>query len=172
MQPSRSPAVRRWAVSGRSIPALESACLVHVGCCSRERNREILSLINVLNQASPHASKHPPALSLSHSSLSTTSCTDPRPMAKKGPPYDDDPGCKYIVIENPWPGNKTGKSRDPLFYNQVCAWVRFMLDKAEEPECVFSVNTVRRRPVASPPRRAFADLLRPRRAASAGSATS
>lgn len=61
---------------------------------------------------------------------------------KRGPPYDDDPGCKYIVIEDPWPGDKTGKSRDQKYYNFLCAWVRFMLGKAHEVECVYVVNTV------------------------------
>ncbi len=61
---------------------------------------------------------------------------------KRGPPYDDDPGCKYIVIEDPWPGNAIGKARDERYFNLLCAWVRFMLGKAHEVECVYVVNTV------------------------------
>ena len=61
---------------------------------------------------------------------------------KRAPPYDDDPGCKYVVIENPWPGNKIGKARDARYFIELCAWVRFMLAKAHEVECVFTVNTV------------------------------
>ncbi|PIL36841.1 hypothetical protein GSI_00531 [Ganoderma sinense ZZ0214-1] len=63
------------------------------------------------------------------------------PRLKRAPPYEDDPECKYIVIDDPWPGNKVGKERDALYWNYLCAWVRFMFDKKHEPECVFSVNT-------------------------------
>ena len=62
---------------------------------------------------------------------------------KRGPPYDDDPGCKYIVIEDPWPGNATGKDRQLMpFFNHLSAWVRFMLGKTLEVECIYHVNTV------------------------------
>ncbi|CDO73989.1 hypothetical protein BN946_scf185043.g38 [Trametes cinnabarina] len=60
---------------------------------------------------------------------------------KKGPPYTDDPGCKYIVIEDPWPGNASGKARDQVFFNHLCTWVRFMLGKTAEPEAVYHLNT-------------------------------
>ncbi|RDX53592.1 hypothetical protein OH76DRAFT_1342275 [Lentinus brumalis] len=63
------------------------------------------------------------------------------PKLKRGPPYDDDPGCKYIVIEDPWPGDATGKDRKERFTNLVCAWVRFMLNKQHEVECIYTVNT-------------------------------
>ncbi|KAI1788982.1 hypothetical protein LXA43DRAFT_598920 [Ganoderma leucocontextum] len=63
------------------------------------------------------------------------------PRLKRAPPYEDDPGCKYIVIDDPWPGDKVGKDRDDIYWNFLCAWVRFMLNKEHEPECVFSVNT-------------------------------
>ncbi|KAM5534849.1 hypothetical protein V8D89_011404, partial [Ganoderma adspersum] len=63
------------------------------------------------------------------------------PRLKRAPPYEDDPGCKYIVIDDPWPGNKIGKERDQFYWNCLCAWVRFMFGKKHEPECVFSVNT-------------------------------
>ncbi|OSC98727.1 hypothetical protein PYCCODRAFT_1439044 [Trametes coccinea BRFM310] len=60
---------------------------------------------------------------------------------KKGPPYTDDPGCKYIVIDDPWPGNASGKARNQVFFNHLCTWVRFMLGKAVEPEAVYHLNT-------------------------------
>ncbi|KAI0356553.1 hypothetical protein OH77DRAFT_1423483 [Trametes cingulata] len=62
---------------------------------------------------------------------------------KKGPPYTDDPGCKYIVIEDPWPGNPSGdlKARNQVYFNHLCTWVYFMFGKAHEAEAVFSVNT-------------------------------
>ncbi|KAI0824624.1 hypothetical protein BC628DRAFT_1419742 [Trametes gibbosa] len=63
------------------------------------------------------------------------------PPKKKGPPYTDDPGCKYVVIEDPWPGNATGKARTQVFYNHLCTWVYFMLGKEHQPEAVYSVNT-------------------------------
>lgn len=62
---------------------------------------------------------------------------------KKGPPYDDDPECKYIVIEDPWPGDKIGRDRGEIFWNKLGAWIYFMLDKKYEPEVIFSMNTVR-----------------------------
>ena len=64
------------------------------------------------------------------------------PRLKKAPPYDDDPGCKYIVIENPWPGGLSGKNRDQAYFNRLCAWVRFFLNKEAEVECLYTVNTV------------------------------
>ncbi|OCH95994.1 hypothetical protein OBBRIDRAFT_787842 [Obba rivulosa] len=60
---------------------------------------------------------------------------------KKGPPYFDDPGCKFIVIDDPWPGNKFGKDRKSDYYNVLSAWVRFMLGKKHWVEFVYSVNT-------------------------------
>ena len=62
---------------------------------------------------------------------------------KKGPPYTDDPGCRYIVIEDPWPGNAIGKARSEVYFNHLCTWVYFMLDKKAEAEAVYSLNTVR-----------------------------
>ncbi|KAI0660725.1 hypothetical protein C8Q70DRAFT_972000 [Cubamyces menziesii] len=60
---------------------------------------------------------------------------------KKGPPYTDDPGCRYIVIEDPWPGNATGKARSEVYFNYICTWVYFMLGKKAEAEAVYSLNT-------------------------------
>lgn len=62
---------------------------------------------------------------------------------KKGPPYTDDPGCKYIVIDDPWPGTKQGRDRKDNFFNLVGMWVYFMLNRKDIPESIFSVNTVR-----------------------------
>ena len=63
---------------------------------------------------------------------------------KRAPPYYDDPGCKYIVIADPWPGNKSGKERGEVYWNLLAAWVRFMLNKECEVDCIYAVNTVRR----------------------------
>ncbi|TBU32041.1 hypothetical protein BD311DRAFT_751189 [Dichomitus squalens] len=60
---------------------------------------------------------------------------------KRAPPYEDDPGCKYIVISDPWPGNKSGKERGEIYWNLLAAWVRFMLNKEHEAISVYSVNT-------------------------------
>ncbi|KAI0921461.1 hypothetical protein AcW2_006422 [Taiwanofungus camphoratus] len=60
---------------------------------------------------------------------------------KKGPPYTDDPGCKYITIEDPWPGHASSKDRTRVYYNWLGAWVYFMLGKKAGPEVIFSVNT-------------------------------
>lgn len=60
---------------------------------------------------------------------------------KKGPPYTDDPGCKYIVIDDPWPGTKQGRDRKDNFFNLVGMWVYFMLNRKDIPESIFSVNT-------------------------------
>ncbi|KAI0676947.1 hypothetical protein C8Q78DRAFT_961717 [Trametes maxima] len=60
---------------------------------------------------------------------------------KKGPPYTDDPGCKYIVIDDPWPGNKRGKARDQVYYNHLCTWVYFMLGKSVKVDALYTMNT-------------------------------
>ncbi|PCH41365.1 hypothetical protein WOLCODRAFT_24692 [Wolfiporia cocos MD-104 SS10] len=60
---------------------------------------------------------------------------------KKGPPYEDDPECKYIVIEDPWPGKLHGKARDAPYWRWLGAWVYFMLGKNAAPENTYSVNT-------------------------------
>lgn len=62
---------------------------------------------------------------------------------KKGPPYLDDPECKYIVIENPWPHGKSGGARDDTYYQEVGAWLRYALNKPVYPETIYSRNTVR-----------------------------
>ena len=66
---------------------------------------------------------------------------------KKGPPYsEEDLDCKYIVVENPWPAGVSGLSgaaRTQEFYDQVGAWLRYALNKAEYPETIYSRNTVR-----------------------------
>ncbi|KAI0650103.1 hypothetical protein C8Q79DRAFT_923494 [Trametes meyenii] len=60
---------------------------------------------------------------------------------KKGPPYTDDPGCKYIVISEPWPGNKRGKDRGQVYYNHFCAWIYFMLGKSAHVDVLYTMNT-------------------------------
>lgn len=66
---------------------------------------------------------------------------------KKGPPYLDDPECKYIVIQNPWPPGRHGFQRNEGFYQEVGAWMRYALNKAAYAETVYSVNTVRCSPL-------------------------
>ena len=63
-------------------------------------------------------------------------------MPRRGPPYNDDPGCQFVVIEDPWPGNAIGKDRKEFFLNYLSAWVRFMLGKEHDVECIYTVNTV------------------------------
>ncbi|KAH9943131.1 uncharacterized protein BXZ73DRAFT_97185 [Epithele typhae] len=58
-----------------------------------------------------------------------------------GPPYNDDPGCKYVVIENPWPGGKKGDQRDQWYWNLLCTWMRFMLQKTVPVFTVWSRKT-------------------------------
>lgn len=61
---------------------------------------------------------------------------------KKGTLYTDDPGCKYVVVEDPWPGNAKGSNRKDLYYNYLGAWVYYMLGKTAGPEYIYSMNTV------------------------------
>ncbi|CCM02815.1 uncharacterized protein FIBRA_04927 [Fibroporia radiculosa] len=62
---------------------------------------------------------------------------------KKGPPYVEEPDYTYIVICDPWPGDKSGKDRSELYYKFIAAWVWFMLGKSDSgwPEVIFSVHT-------------------------------
>ena len=62
---------------------------------------------------------------------------------KKGPPYLDDPECKYVVIQNPWPSGRAGAARDDAYYQEVGAWMRYALNKAAYVDTVYSQNTVR-----------------------------
>lgn len=59
---------------------------------------------------------------------------------KKGPPYLDDPECKYVVIENPWPSGRSTCVRDEAYYQEVAAWLRYALNKAAWPETIYSRN--------------------------------
>ena len=61
---------------------------------------------------------------------------------KKGPPYEDDPECQYVVIANPWPGNRSGAQRTKIYFNWVSAWLSFMFEPREKPEELYYVNTV------------------------------
>jgi hypothetical protein len=45
---------------------------------------------------------------------------------KKGPPYLDDPGCKYVVIIDPW-GMESAKDRNQEDVNRLGSWIGFML---------------------------------------------
>ncbi|EPT02833.1 hypothetical protein FOMPIDRAFT_1047569 [Fomitopsis schrenkii] len=62
-------------------------------------------------------------------------------MGKKGPPYDDDPEGKYIVIEAPFPGHKTGKARDKAYWDWLGGWVYYMTGKKEDPIAIYYVHT-------------------------------
>ena len=63
-------------------------------------------------------------------------------MGKKGPPYDDDPECKYIVIESPFPGHKSGKNRDKAYWDWLGGWVYYMTGKKDDPTAIYFVHTV------------------------------
>lgn len=63
-------------------------------------------------------------------------------MGKKGPPYGDDPECKFIVIGDPFPGHKTGKARDKAYWDWLGGWVYYMTGKKEDPTAIFYVHTV------------------------------
>jgi hypothetical protein len=45
---------------------------------------------------------------------------------KKGPPYLDEPDCKYVVIVDPW-GMVNAQDRKEIDVHRVGAWIRFML---------------------------------------------
>jgi len=45
---------------------------------------------------------------------------------KKGPPYLDDPGCKYLVVIDPW-GMENANKRTHEDVNRLGSWVAFML---------------------------------------------
>ncbi|KAJ3533976.1 hypothetical protein NM688_g7204 [Phlebia brevispora] len=61
---------------------------------------------------------------------------------KKGPPYEDDPECQYVVIDTPWPDNRSGKDREPVFFNLLSLWLSLMLSPRVWPEEVYYVSTV------------------------------
>ena len=52
---------------------------------------------------------------------------------KKGPPYLDDPGCKYVVIIDPW-GMDSTKNRSSGDVDRLGSWVSFMLREQRTPE--------------------------------------
>lgn len=66
---------------------------------------------------------------------------------KKGPPYpDEDMDGRYVIVENPWPAGRSGPSgavRTADFYEEVGAWLRYALNKAEYPETIYSRSQVR-----------------------------
>ncbi|KAH9843992.1 uncharacterized protein C8Q71DRAFT_730852 [Rhodofomes roseus] len=62
-------------------------------------------------------------------------------MAKKGPPYTDDPECKYVVVEDPFPGHRTGKARDQAYWDWLSGWVYYMTGKKADPTSIYFVHT-------------------------------
>jgi hypothetical protein len=66
-------------------------------------------------------------------------------MGKKGPPYDDDPGAIYVVIEWPW-GAKRRERMTQSGANSIGAWVRYMLRRPDADDIlvdmVYSRTTV------------------------------
>ncbi|GJE84906.1 hypothetical protein PsYK624_009820 [Phanerochaete sordida] len=60
---------------------------------------------------------------------------------KKGPPYVDDPECKYVVVENPWPSIHYNAARNSDYYQEVGTWLRYALNKAAYPETIYSRKT-------------------------------
>ena len=63
---------------------------------------------------------------------------------KKGPPYENDPGCQYIVVDDPWPGDAQGKERLKTgLFNWAAVWLSWMFEPHVLPEQVFYINTVR-----------------------------
>ena len=63
---------------------------------------------------------------------------------KKGPPYLDDPGCKYVVVIDPWGMNGAG-NRDKGDVDRLGCWVQFMLREqlGVSLEVVYKRGTVR-----------------------------
>jgi len=62
-------------------------------------------------------------------------------MVKKGPPYDNDPECKYVVIEDPFPGHRTGKGRDSAYWEWLASWVYYMSGKKTNPTAIHYMHT-------------------------------
>ncbi|KAH9938465.1 uncharacterized protein B0H18DRAFT_1112620 [Fomitopsis serialis] len=62
-------------------------------------------------------------------------------MAKKGPPYENDPECKYVVIEDPFPGHRTGKARDTMYWEWLSSWVYYMTGKKTNPTAIHYMHT-------------------------------
>ncbi|KAI0347479.1 hypothetical protein BDW22DRAFT_531956 [Trametopsis cervina] len=61
-------------------------------------------------------------------------------LNKGGKMYDDDPGCKYMVIENPWPKCEASRRTDRWFQH-VGAWLWYASDKTVLPEEIYYVKT-------------------------------
>ena len=68
---------------------------------------------------------------------------------KKGPPYEDDPECQYVIIENPWYPKmqeiqSTGYPRKDLKYlNWIAVWLSYMFEPRQWPDELYYVSTVR-----------------------------
>ncbi|KAI0688547.1 hypothetical protein BC835DRAFT_303856 [Cytidiella melzeri] len=57
------------------------------------------------------------------------------------PMYDDDPGCKYVVVENPWPYCGSAASRNESYFRHVGAWLWYASNKTLLPDELFYVST-------------------------------
>ena len=63
---------------------------------------------------------------------------------KKGPPYLDDPGCKYIVVIEPC-GMDSAKDRNQEDVNRLGSWISYMLheqDRGTSIDAVYMRSTV------------------------------
>ncbi|KAI0742132.1 hypothetical protein BC629DRAFT_274335 [Irpex lacteus] len=58
-----------------------------------------------------------------------------------GKMYDDDPGCKYLVIECPWPYCPVISRRDDRWRNHVGAWLYYATNKTFQPDELFYLGT-------------------------------
>ncbi|TCD71363.1 hypothetical protein EIP91_011134 [Steccherinum ochraceum] len=57
--------------------------------------------------------------------------------------YLDNPGCTYLVIEDPWPGHKQGADRRKTtgYFEFMSAWIFYMLGKTANPSVIYTVDT-------------------------------
>lgn len=63
---------------------------------------------------------------------------------KGGKLYDDDPGCKYVVIENPWPDwGQAKKTNMKRYFDHIGAWLWYASNKTVLPLELYYVGTVR-----------------------------
>ena len=63
---------------------------------------------------------------------------------KGGKLYDDDPGCKYVVVENPWPDwGQAKKTNMKRYFDHISAWLWYASNKTVLPLELFYVGTVR-----------------------------
>lgn len=95
------------------------------------------AVCSIVRAAHPRVFPHQESLSISKIKYK---------MVKRGPPYEDDPDCQYIVIDSPWVWsgcqNKAGNKRDREFFNWVAVWLSFMLSPRIFPEELYYQSTV------------------------------